>query len=153
MKILALGLLGALTIMGCRGASVRDYSARELERNFEDSDRQVRQSRTLSSLAQLETALESFVQHERRIPERLEELVPKYLAEIPSVDTGIKGHEESATVEYYPTNILEDGLLDGTRLRDRGRWGYVHNDAQVVIFVDCTHPSPRGKPWYQERGQ
>ena len=98
----------------------------------------------------METALASFVKGERRIPERLDELVPKYLAEIPSVDIAVGGHHETNAVKYYASDLLRDGQIDGTKLKDTGKWGYVHNDRQVVIFVDCTHPSSRGQPWYQE---
>ena len=152
MRRLGLGLAVVLTLAGCRGMGSRDEGARDLERSFAESDRQVRETRTLSSLVQLESSLADYVKHERRIPERLEQLVPKYLAEIPSVDISVKGHRETSAVQYYSSDVLEDGGLDGTRLRDTGKWGYVHNERQVVIFVDCTHPSSRGKPWYQEKG-
>ena len=147
-----LGLALLMALAGCRGLGLRDESATELERNFQDSDRQVRETRTLAGLAEMETALASYVKGERRIPERLGELVPKYLAEVPNIDIAVGGHHETSDVRYYPSDLLRDGQLDGTKLKDTGKWGYVHNDRQVVIFVDCTHPSSRGKPWYQERG-
>jgi hypothetical protein len=147
---LSLALL--LALAGCRGLGLRDDSADELERNFRNSDLQIRETRTLSGLAEIETALASYVKGERHIPDRLEELVPKYLAAIPSVDVAIGGHHETSAVRYYDGDLLRDGQIDGTKLKDTGKWGYVHNDRQVVIFVDCTHPSSRGRPWYKERG-
>ncbi|MDD5656308.1 MAG: hypothetical protein PHF00_03535 [Elusimicrobia bacterium] len=151
MKRLGLGLAAVAVLAGCRGIGSKDYGALELERNFADSDRQVRETRTLSSLVQLEASLSDYVKDERRIPDRLEQLIPKYLSGIPSVDIAVRGHRETAAVQYYPADLLVDGLIDGTRLRDTGKWGYAHNERQVVIFVDCTHPSSRGKPWYQEK--
>jgi len=130
----------------------RDESAVELDRNIQDSERQVREARTLSSLVEMDTALASYYSHERRIPEKVDQLIPKYLAAIPSVDPATAGHGETNAVKYYPSDLLRDGQIDGTKLKDTGRWGYVYNDRQVVIFVDCTHPSSRGRPWYQERG-
>jgi hypothetical protein len=147
------GLALLLVLTGCKGLGFKDEAAVELERNFQDSDRKVRETRTLSGLAEMETALASFVKGERRIPERLDELMPKYLAEIPGVDIAVSGHHESSAVKYDASDILRGGQIDGTRLKDTGKWGYVHNDRQVVIFVDCTHPSSRGKPWYKEKGQ
>ncbi|MDD5629673.1 MAG: hypothetical protein PHU21_11450 [Elusimicrobia bacterium] len=147
-----LGLALLLALGGCRSLGLKDESSAELERNFQESDRQVRENRTLSSLAEMETALAGFVKTEKRIPEKLDELVPKYLAAVPSVDLAVAGHHETNAVKYYPSDLLRGGQLDGTKLRDTGRWGYVHNDRQVVIFVDCTHPTSRGKPWYKERG-
>ena len=146
-----LSLALSLAFAGCRGLSPKDESG-DMERSFRDSDRQVQETRTLAGLAEMETALASYVKGERRIPERIEELVPKYLAEVPIVDTAAGGHHETSNVKYYASDLLRDGQLDGTKLKDTGNWGYVHNDRQVVIFVDCTHPSRRGKPWYKERG-
>jgi hypothetical protein len=147
-----LGLVVLLALAGCKGFGLRDESAAELERNFQDSDRKIRETRTMSGLAEMETALGSYIKTEKRIPERLEALVPKYLAEIPNVDIAAGGHHETSAVKYYGVDILRAGQIDGTRLKDTGKWGYVHNDRQVVIFVDCTHPSSRGKSWYQEKG-
>ncbi|MCX5796019.1 MAG: hypothetical protein NTY77_11040 [Elusimicrobia bacterium] len=152
MRMWNLGLALLLTLAGCRSLGLKDESSGELERNFQESDRQVGETRTLAGLAAMETALTSFVKGERRIPERLDELVPKYLSQIPSVDIVVSGHHETNAVRYYPSDLLRGGQLDGTKLKDTGKWGYVHNERQVVIFVDCTHPSSRGKPWYQERG-
>lgn len=146
-----LGLALLMALAGCRALGLKDDSTAELERNLLDSDIKVRENQTLSSLAQMETALDSFIKGERHIPDRLDELVPKYLAEIPTVDTAVGGHHETNAVKYYASDLLRDGQLDGTKLKDTGKWGYVHNDRQVVIFVDCTHPSSRGLPWYREK--
>jgi hypothetical protein len=151
MRKWALGLAALLALAGCRGFGVKDESAVELERNFQDSDLKVREHRTFSALAEMETALAGYLKHEKRIPQKLDQLIPKYMADVPSVDIGVGGHRETHAVKYYASDILRDGQIDGTRLKDTGRWGYVYNERQVVIFVDCTHPSSRGKPWYQER--
>jgi hypothetical protein len=152
MKAWGLGLALLLAFAGCSGLGLRDEQSGDLERNFQDSDRQIRETKTLAGLAEMAAALDSFVQSERRIPERLDELVPQYLAAIPTADAAAGGHGESSGVKYYPESLLRDGRIDGTKLKDTGKWGYVHNDRQVVVFVDCTHPSSRGKPWYQESG-
>ncbi|SRR3989339_1671509 len=152
MREAALGLAAVLALAGCQALGMKDDSSVELERNFQDSDRKVREHRTFSALAEMETALAGYLKHEKRIPERLDELIPKYMAEIPSIDLGTGNHRETKAVKYYPSDILRDGQIDGTRIRDTGRWGYVFNERQVVVFVDCTHPSSRGKAWYQEKG-
>jgi len=151
-RSLGLAALLSLALAGCRGLGLKEEPAAELERDFQNSDREVRETRTLSGLAQIETALAGYVREQRRIPKKLSDLVPKYLADIPAVDAAAGGHQETSEVKYYPADLLRDGEVDGTRLRDTGRWGYVHNDRQVVIFVDCTHPSSRGRPWYREKG-
>ena len=152
MREWRLGLAVILLLAGCRSLGGKNEGVVELERDFRNSERQVKETRTLSSLVQLESALASYVKAERRIPDKLKQLIPKYLAEIPTIDVDVRSHRETNSVKVYPGSILRDGLIDGTRLQDTGEWGYVHNDRQVVIFVDCTHPSSRGRPWYQERG-
>jgi len=152
MRDLGLVMGVVLALAGCRGLGVKDEASTELERTFLESEVQVRESRTRSSLIEMESALSSFVKQERRIPDKLDELIPKYMAAIPAVDIGAGGHRETSDVKYYRSDLLRDGQIDGTKLQDSGKWAYVHNDRQVVIFVDCTHPNSRGRPWYQERG-
>ena len=146
-------LLAALT--GCGSAMDRRdaVATSEIEKSAEAVEIQARELRTLSALAKLEEALTSYVNTEKKIPESLDVLIPKYLAEIPAVEVNVRGHRDSADVRLYKTDILRDRQIDGTRLKDSGRWGYVFNDRQVVVFVDCTHQSKRGTPWYLERNQ
>ena len=148
--LFAVVLPAAMT--GCRGLGARDESAQELERDFRDSERQIKETRTLSNLAKIEASIADYIKYEKRIPEKIDQLIPKYLAMIPTVEIEVSKHHESAAVKYYYSETLRDGQIDGTRLKDTGKWGYVHNERQVVVFVDCTHPSGRGKSWYQERG-
>jgi hypothetical protein len=141
-----------LALSGCRGMIGRDAIAREVDEDVRDSERQVRESRTLSNLSKLESSLADYIKTEKRIPAKLEWLIPKYLAEIPSVEIGVRGHQENSEVKVYPPDVLRDGRISGARIRDTGKWGYVFNERQVVVFIDCTHKSSRGRPWYQERG-
>ncbi len=153
MRSWGAALTALFFLAGCSGwmVSNKDEGAKELERSFKDSESHVKENRTRSALGALETAVGDYVKAEGRIPEDLSALIPKYLAEIPSVDLDVPRHQETNAVKIYPSSILRDGLIDGTKLADTGKWGYVHNERQVVVFVDCTHPSSRGRPWYQER--
>ena len=117
-----------------------------------NSDIYAQESRTLSSLATLESAIHDYIKGEGKIPGKLDDLIPKYLAEIPVTELGIRKHSDNSRVENYPSSIIRDGVIDGSELRDTGHWGYTHNDRQVIVFVDCTHTDSRGKPWYKERG-
>lgn len=144
-------LLAVLTAgAGCRGS--HDESARDLEKNLRDSEAQGKESRTLAALAKIESSLSDYVKAENRVPKTLEALIPRYLGEIPSVDTGVRGHRETSEVKIYPVDTLRDGQIDGTKLRDTGKWGYVFTDGRVVVFIDCTHASSHNRPWYLERG-
>lgn len=136
---------------GC-GWMKEDASSREVDQKVEEVEFQAKETRTRSGLAQIEASLKAFTDAEKRIPDSLDELVPKYLADIPLVEIGIRGYHDSNAVKVYPRNVLVDGTIDGSKLKDTGRWGYVHNDNQVVVFVDCTEKSSKGIPWYQERG-
>jgi hypothetical protein len=153
MKAFLPVLIGALALgaAACRGMLREDISP-EVEQTFQEADTRARESRTLSGLAKLEEGLSDYVKAEKKIPKRLEDLIPKYLAEMPTVELPVRGHQDTARVEVYPPEVLRDGRVDGSRLKDTGRWGYVFNDRQVVVFVDCTHKSGRGPAWYQERG-
>ncbi len=143
-------LAAVAAFLGCGG--VRDDSARDLDASFRSSENQVKESRTLASLGKLEASLADHTKHEKKIPARLEDLIPKYLAEMPAVELGLREHRDSSAAKNYPTSVLRGGQVDGTRIGDTGKWGYVFTEDRVVVFVDCTHLSRRGKPWYQERG-
>jgi hypothetical protein len=149
--------LSLFALVGCTPAS-QGQGRREAEisdevsRTIRDSEARSRQSRTMSSLSKLEEAVASFVKIENRIPKNLFELVPKYLAEMPPAELGVRGHRDRDTVKIYPSTVLRDGQIDGSQIKDTGGWGYVHSDNQIVIFIDCTHQSRDGKLWYQEHG-
>lgn len=153
-KGIAAALAAALAgLCACgRHLGLRSESSPGIETEIAQAERNALESRTLSHLAALELSVEDFIKAEGKIPGALEELVPKYIAEVPTVSMGIRGHRENASVQRYASDVIRGQVIDGTRLKDTGRWGYAHNDRQVILFVDCTHFSSRGKPWYRERG-
>ena len=146
----ALGLLAAGS-SGCAGLTGRDAASVEFDKETSADDARVREDKTRTGLSALESAVADYVKTERKIPEKLDLLIPKYLSQIPSLDVPACGGE-SNTVQNYPSSALRDGQVDGALIRGTGRWGYVYNDARVVVFVDCLKPSSKGVPWYQVRG-
>lgn len=151
MRNLILTAFAAFLTAGCGGMFAKDEAADEFAKETSANEARVKEDRVRSSLAQLETRLADYTKTEKKIPAKLERLVPKYLAEVPSLDLPVCGRE-SNKVEVYPPEVLRDGQVDGSRIRGTGRWGYVFTDDRIVIFVDCLKPSLRGVPWYQERG-
>lgn len=147
-----LGIVALLASLAGCGTFGGDRIEQEVASSVRDNDRQILESRTLGSLAKLEASLADYIKTEGRIPGKLEDLIPKYLAEMPTVETGVSKHRETSASKIYPADILRDGVVQGTRLSDSGRWGYVFNERQVVVFVDCTHQDSKGTPWYQQRG-
>ncbi len=141
----------AASLAACASMTGKDDASADFEREARAEDVRVREDKARTALASLESALADYVKAERKIPARLESLVPKYIAGIPSVDLPICGRETDK-VQSYPSEVLRDGVVDGSRLLASGRWGYVFDDARVVVFVDCLKPSTKGVPWYQERG-
>ncbi|HVE12271.1 MAG TPA: hypothetical protein VNI01_02645 [Elusimicrobiota bacterium] len=115
------------------------------------SERGAIETSNLARLAALEHGVNEFVQAEGRIPKTLDELIPKYLAEIPEA-AGLRGHRDSARVKSYPATVIVDGQINGAAIQDSGGWGYAHNDMQVIVFVNCTHKNLAGQLWYQARG-
>ena len=151
MKKLIVTAAAALLTAGCAGLFAKDEAAADFDKETSANEAKVKEDRVRSSLAQIETRLSDYTKTEKKVPAKLELLVPKYIAEIPSLDLPVCGRE-SSKVEVYSPEILRDGQVDGSRLRGTGHWGYVFTEDRIVIFVDCLKPSLRGVPWYQERG-
>lgn len=145
-------IVAAASAAGCAAMTgAGELGGSDFDQEASAADLRVREDRARAGLGKLEASIADFVKAEKRIPERLEELVPKYLGELPTV--GIPGcGRDTDRVENYGADVLRGGQVDGSRLRGTGRWGYVYNDSRVVVFVDCLKPSSRGVPWYQERG-
>ncbi len=114
-------------------------------------DLKVREDRARAGLGKLEASLADYVKTEKKIPARIDLLIPKYLGEVPTLSLPVCGRDTDR-VEPYGPEVLRGGQVDGSRIKGTGRWGYVFNDDRVVVFVDCVKPSSRGVPWYQERG-
>ncbi|MFI5349088.1 MAG: hypothetical protein ACHQ2Z_06065 [Elusimicrobiota bacterium] len=129
----------------------KDAASVEFDKETSAADATVLEDKTRTGLSALESAVSDYVKMEQKIPEKLDLLIPKYLSEIPSLDIPACGGE-SNRVQNYPPSILRDGQVDGSAIRGTGRWGYVYDDARVVVFVDCLKPSSKGVPWYQVRG-
>jgi hypothetical protein len=137
-------------LSGC-GFFSKDAASMDFDKETSADDARVLEDKTRTSLSALESAVADYVKAENKVPAKLDLLIPKYLAQIPSLDVPACGGE-SSSVQNYPPSILRDGQVDGSSIRGTGRWGYVYNDARVVIFVDCLKPSSSGVPWYQMRG-
>lgn len=152
MKNWGLLILSAALAGGCSFLRGDDIGGKDMDQNVSQVDSRIKESRTLSALAKLEASLSDFYKTENRIPQKLDSLIPRYLAEMPVVETAIKRHRDNSNVKYYPSSVIRDGHIDGTQIDDTGRWGYSFNERQVIIFVDCTHTTSGGTPWYQARG-
>ena len=148
-RLILLALASAA--FACASPSARDDSADTFERATRRGETNFHETKARANLASIESAMADYIKAERKIPEQLTDLVPKYIASLPSVDLPACGSETDRVQNYGP-GILRDGAVDGTRLKGTGRWGYVHGQEQVVIFIDCLKPSSAKLPWYQERG-
>lgn len=146
--LIALIAIGMSACAGTRDAEISN----EVAASVRQSETLARESRTLSGLAKIEESIAAYLRTERRIPQNLEILIPKYLADVPPADIPVTGHKETNKVRVYPALVLRDGKIDGSQVRDEGGWGYVFNERQVVVFVACTHAASNGKPWYSQKG-
>ena len=151
--LLAFAAIAALAsgFSGCASLTGKDEASADFDKETNADDTRVREDKTRMSLGALESAVSDYNKTEQRVPEKLELLIPKYLAQVPSMDVAACGGE-SNKVRNYPAAILRGGQVDGASIRGGGGWGYVYNDERVVIFVDCLKPSSKGVPWYQVRG-
>jgi uncharacterized RDD family membrane protein YckC len=80
-------------------------------------------------------------------PKTLDELVPKYIAEIHAADTQAHGKVKEVTV--YGADVCAGTMeVDPAKLKDTGGWGYV-NDPKAscygTVFVDCSHKTTDSK--------
>lgn len=148
-KILFIAAVALLS--GCAGMFGKDETSADFDKETTAEEARLREDKTRTNLASLESAVADYVKAENKIPPKLESLVPKYIAGIPSLDLPACGGETDK-IQPYPPAVLRDGVVDGTRLRGTGRWGYVYDSSRVVVFVDCLKSSSKGIPWYQERG-
>jgi uncharacterized protein YceK len=140
-----------LSVSGCSGIIGKDEASLEFDREAHANDIRVREDRARTHLRALESAVADYIKTEKKIPAKLEKLIPKYISEIPSLDIPACG-PESDRVQYYASNIMRDGVVDGTRILATGRWGYVYNENRVIVFVDCVKVSGKGIAWFRERG-
>lgn len=154
MNVLKAACLWGLTaaIVGCSYIFGSRDSSPVSESAAQRSDVYASESRTLSGLATIENAIHDYIKGEGKIPGRIDDMIPKYLASIPVIELGLSGYSDNSKVRNYPASVIRDGVIDGSQLKDTGYWGYAHNDRQVIIFVDCIRADSRGKPWYKERG-
>ena len=146
----SLCLAGALA--GCAPLGPQDPASRRISDEVAVSERSSRGSVTISNLAMLERSINDFIHAKGRIPARLDELIPDYIAGIPEVTLGDRRHDDSKKVRYYPASVIQEGQINGAAIEDTGGWGYAFDDKQVIIFVDCTHKRPDGGLWYRARG-
>lgn len=149
-KALLLAVTAALA--ACSFMMREDRYPRGMSDEVARSVRRTAESHTLSRLAALERSLNDYIQAKGRIPAKLEDLVPEYIAEVPDVEMGLKEHKDRSEVAYYPASVIVGGGLNGAALRDTGGWGYAYNERRVIVFVDCTHARMDGSVWYKARG-
>jgi hypothetical protein len=150
MRLLLIAAVAALA--GCSSLTgAKEMGASDFGTDTNAADLRVREDRARAGLVTLENSISDFVKSEKRVPSKLEELIPKYLAELPSLNIPGCGRETERAQVYGP-EVLRGGQVDGSRIKGTGRWGYVYNSDRVVVFVDCVKPSSRNIPWYQERG-
>lgn len=155
MTVLRKGMLfaAAAALAGCMGGLRGETGGKDISEEVAQSVRRASESHTLSRLAALERSLNDYIQAKGNIPPKLNVLVPDYIAEIPEAELGLpRDHIDKNVISYYPAGIISDGQINGALIKDTGGWGYVFNDRQVIVFIDCVHKRMDGSPWYQARG-
>lgn len=107
-----------------------------------DVFRYVGEGENKSRLAALRSAAEQYRAAKGAYPARLEAVRDEgFLKELPPLwDERFTGfpHEATSAAAVYR----------GEPPRDTGGWGYeVSVPSAPLIFMDCTHPDPHGRPW------
>ncbi len=145
-------LVAVLASLALSGGCAFGGRPRAEPRQAGPEERLILESSTLTSLALLEASVGTFTRDKGRPPARLEDLVPDHIGQLPVVELGLAAHPDAAEAFNYGPGVLENGALREGMLRDSGRWGYAVEGGSARVFVDCTHESSRGRPWFKERG-
>ena len=139
----------SIALVGCGRYFNKDKISQSISAEIARSNQMFNESMTLSRLTALESSLSDYIRAKKTVPKKLDELIPDYLAEIPDVVLGIKGHKETNEVRYYSPDVISGGVINGAAIKDQGGWGYSFDGERVIIFVNCTHPAPSGQAWYR----
>ena len=102
----------------------------------------------LSNVVSMRNKLSIFYgDHEGKYPERLENLVPKYLSEIPSIQVAGHGKTTHITLSNAVLNSTED---IAKFITDSGDWIYFSNPDSHYggVMINCSHRGITGKPLY-----
>lgn len=139
----ALGVAGPLLIIGVIAlVAIPSFG------KFKDLAQRAGEGATKGNLGSLRAGSAIFYgDTEGTYPQSLEELVPKYVAEINPADTRDHGKVKSVTV--YGADVCVGTMeVDPAKLKDTGGWGYV-NDPKAscygTVFVDCSHKTTDSK--------
>ncbi len=154
--ILSPFLYAALLIKSPRISKMMQQSGetRSIYEKIQNLNRLSDEAKTKGNLASLRSAVSVYYgDTEGSYPSSPDELVPKYIIAIPELN--LTDHPGVWGVEHYGSEVcvrISDhrGKIDGTRLKDTGKWGYVSDEkspCRGTVFVDCTHTDSRGAAW------
>ena len=132
MKISAYVFMLSVLLMtaGCAGMlGGKDETSADFDRETSATELHIKEDRVRSSLAKIESSLSDYTKTEKTIPAKLDKLVPKFLAGIPSLDLPVCGHETDK-VEIYPASILRDG---------RVVFNIAGNKYRIVVWINYPY--------------
>ncbi|MFA6319008.1 MAG: hypothetical protein WC943_16480 [Elusimicrobiota bacterium] len=113
--------------------------------------RQAKEAGTKGSLEGLRSGVSTYSrQNNGQYPVAFNQLYPRFIANIPPAFTA--AHGEVAEVQAYGAEACSGAVIDGSRLKDTGGWGYVSDKSAPCwgrLFVDCTHSDSDGTAWHQ----
>lgn len=140
-----LGVLGCIMpVLGLAGAFY--FSAGR----FDDLMRSGNEGATKGNLGSLRSASAIYYgDAEGSYPPSLDDLIPRYISEIPKVKT--KAHAQTSAWTAYGDEVCAPpGSVDPAKIKDTGGWGYVTDQQSKcwgTIFVDCSHKDLRDRVW------
>ncbi len=108
----AIGLLAA-AVSGCANLTGKDEASVEFDKETSADDARVMETQTRTGLSALEAAVSDYVKTEQKVPDHLELLIPKYLAQIPSLNVPACGGESNMHPEL---SALDPARRAGGRL-------------------------------------
>jgi hypothetical protein len=118
----------------------------------------MRAANSVSFLEGLKSVRDQYQKDNGNYPSRLEDLVGKTtvfgikMEKMPVLY--IPEHSETTEVVTYDASVCADKYeVNGSKLKDMGKWAYVTDPAAVcygLVFIDCAHIKKFNNiPWYK----
>jgi hypothetical protein len=138
-------ILGIVTMNACHRDDNNSSSNRLLDGGSFDSQDGGRYRELTRNYRNLDNAISIYYgDMEGQYPTDLSVLVPRYISAIPPCR--VPGRREQTGVEYFDTSVTDqNGVIDRSRLRNTGKWGYVRNlnlPDGGFLFVDAIEIGP-----------
>jgi len=158
--IIAVALISLLNFSAC-GSKSDTGETSEISKQTETNKKLISRAITVGKLGAMRHIISKiYFDNDMSNAQSLEEILNSpHASTIPQLE--LENHPATTELNIYNEDPCEEGsgivdlrkFLDGSKLADSGKWGYVADQNSVCfgyLFIDCTHLNSRGRPWYKD---